>query len=344
VNFAEEVKLIQNRIINDPSNINLINDLAIALMETNQYEEALLQFENAAKIKPDIQSLHNLAYFYYSEGEPMGDGCWQIKDQEAIRLLESVIKRKPISHFPYTLLGEIYISKKNFNKAIDLLLISISIEPTLENLNNLGVCYYNKSKWSQAADYFKKAYCKRNKDDIELHPLLGYGICLAYSGQSAEAVKVANELLSQNQKIESTIDKLEDEIAFIFYLAEQFNDFITIYSKIDLNNYTVDWLPPYFYSLWKQGGLNLMEKVSEDLMLNKENEIQEALEEAEAEWEPGRRIEYINELKSGIDFIKNTVREISSGKKPNLNFEPKIETGCYLFGCQRHKNPIYTRI
>jgi tetratricopeptide (TPR) repeat protein len=74
VNFEEIVKILQKRIIKEPDNVNLINDLAIALMETNHYEEALLQFKKAAKNKPSIQSLHNLAYFYYTEGEPLEDG------------------------------------------------------------------------------------------------------------------------------------------------------------------------------------------------------------------------------------------------------------------------------
>ncbi|MDP4086238.1 MAG: hypothetical protein Q8934_16700 [Bacillota bacterium] len=132
--------------------------------------------------------------------------------------------------------------------------------------------------------------------------------------QSEEALKVANKLISQNQKIESTFDRLEDEIAYIYFLTDHFVDFVAIYSKLNLNNYSVEWLPPYFYSLYKSVGLKMMEKASENLIRHKENEMQEALEEDDAEWEPGRRLEYINEVKSDIDFIKTTVREISLGK------------------------------
>jgi tetratricopeptide (TPR) repeat protein len=261
---------------------------------------------------------------------------------EAIKILESIIQQKPTSHFPYALLGEIYTSKSNFDKAIDLLLIAISIKPTFENLNNLGVCYYSKSMWTQAAECFKKSNSKIKKEVIELHPLLGYGICLAKLGQSEEALKIANELLLQDQKNEDNIAKIEDQIAFIYYLTDHFNDFVKIYSKINLFNYAVDWLPVYFYSLWKLRGVNELEKISENLIRHKENEIEEAVKDDDAEWETGRKLEYINELKSDIDFIVNTVKGINSGKKPMLNFEPNIETGCYLFGCSRHKNPNYT--
>jgi tetratricopeptide (TPR) repeat protein len=341
VNYPDRVNVLQKRVIQEPDNVNLLNDYAMALMEDNKYEEALLQFENAVKIKPNIQSLHNLAFFYYTEGEPLGDGCWRYKEQEAITILESVVQHKPTSYIPFTLLGEIYTSKGNYDRSIDLLLISISIQPTFENLNNLGVCYYKKSMWIQAAECFKKAYSMRKKDDIVLHPLLGYGICLAKLGQREEAVKIANKLLLQNQKIESLIDKLEDQIAFIFYLTEHFNDFVNIYSTLNLFNYTADWLPPYFYSLWKLCELNKMEKVSENLIRHKENEIQEVLEEDDTDWEPGRKVEFINELKSDIDFIKTTVKKINSGIRPNLHFDPNIETRCYLFGCRRHNNPTY---
>lgn len=342
MNFDEEAKVLQERLLLEPNNGHLMNDFAIALMETNRYEEALVQFENAVRNSPTVQSLHNLAYFYYAEGKPTGDGYWEINDQEAISILEHVIQKNPRSHFPYTLLGEIYISKGHFDKAIHLLTMASSLEATLENLNNLGVCYYHKSMWSQAADYFKKADSLRNADVEDLHPLLGHGICLAKLGQNEEALKIASTLLSQDEENQDDLDRVEDQIAFIYYLTDLFNNFISIYSKLNLTNYSVEWLPPYFYSLWKLRGDKGVVEAAEHLIQHKETNIQEALDDDEAEWEPGRKLEYINELKQDVDFIRTTVKEIQTGKRPTLIFEPCIETRCYLFGCTRHKNLGFT--
>jgi hypothetical protein len=197
--------------------------------------------------------------------------------------------------------------------------------------------------WCDAAECFKEAHLRRKEDETELRPLLGYGFCLVKLGNREEAVKIANELLLQDKKIEDQTDKLEEEIALILYHTEQYNDFATIYSGLNILNYAVDYyLPPYFYSLWKVFGINKLDNVSETVIRHKENDIQEAFEDDDAEWEPGRKTEYIDELQGEIEFIRNTVKEINRGNKPKIDFVPNIVTSCYLYGCSRHDNPTYT--
>ncbi|WEG11162.1 tetratricopeptide repeat protein [Pullulanibacillus sp. KACC 23026] len=327
---------------NRPRVSDLINELAIASMESRQYEAALEQFQKAAQLKPSTQSLTNLAYFYYNEGVPTGDGAWEIKEQEAIQLLESVIQRKPRSHFPYSLLGQIYITEKQFDKATAVLLQAVSLKPIQPNLNNLGVCYYNQHRWSEAADCFKKAHLKRNRGD-SLSPLLSYGVCLAKLGFYENARDTANQLLLYNQELkDDSIENIEDEIAYIFYMLDDYKRFAEIYSKLNLNHYAVEWFPPYFYALWKSEGTRNLENVSDDLIRHKKEEFQEALQDDDDNWEPGRRLEYMDEIQQDIDFIKTHVDRIKSGVRPELDYEPPIETGCYLFGCRRHNHPTYT--
>ncbi|MFJ7684931.1 tetratricopeptide repeat protein [Peribacillus butanolivorans] len=76
--FNRLVIQLQEQVKQEPNNTYLMNDLAIALMETNNYEEAFVLFKKAADIHPNVQSLNNLAYFYYTEEEPLEKGCWRI--------------------------------------------------------------------------------------------------------------------------------------------------------------------------------------------------------------------------------------------------------------------------
>ncbi|WML49996.1 tetratricopeptide repeat protein [Neobacillus sp. PS3-34] len=335
--LADEMKI---RLKQESNNTNLINDFAIALMESRDYEGALLQFKRAVKIKPNIQSLNNLGYFYYTEGEPTDDGHWKYEEKKAIEVLERAIELKPSSYFPYNLLGEIYTSNGNYKRAIELLLMAISIQPTIENLNNLGVCYYKKSMLKEAAGSFKKAYSARRKDNLSLHPLLGYGICIAKLGGRDEALKIAKELLIENEKLEDRFDRIEDQIAFIYYLTDEFNEFVSVYSKLNLAHYQVDWLPPYLYSLSKLGEVKKIDQLLESLIQHKEQEIEETFEDDD-DWEPGRKEEYIGELRQDIDYLRSTKKEIFEGKRQVLEYEPNIEHACYLFGCRRHNHSHY---
>lgn len=336
--FNRLVSQLQEQVKQEPNNICLINDLAIALIEINNYEEAFVQFKKAADIHPNVQSLNNLAYFYYTEGEPLVEGGWRIKEKEAIELLQKVIQHNPSTYFSYNLLGEIYTENHNYEQAIEVLSKAISIQPTLENLNNLGVCYYKTSMLHQAAEYFYKSNSKRSENNFSLNPLLSYGICLAKLGEREEAIKIANQLLVLNQQLE---ENLEDQIADIYYITGDYNEFVSIYSKLNLLSYTVDWMPPYLFSLKELGLLDKIEETVEFIIKHKEKEMQETLVDDEEDWEPGRKEEYINELQMEMDFLRNLQKQIIKGKRPSFNYQPSVETGCYLFGCKRHKNPNY---
>ncbi|MFD4819655.1 tetratricopeptide repeat protein [Peribacillus butanolivorans] len=61
--------------------------------------------------------------------------------------MKKVIQYDPSSTFSYNLLGEIYTKNHDYEEAIEVLLKTISIQLTLENLNNLGVCYYKNKEY-----------------------------------------------------------------------------------------------------------------------------------------------------------------------------------------------------
>ena len=80
------------------------NQLALEAIESNDYERALLLFQQAIRESRDVQSLHNLAFFYVHEGIRNDQGCWEAAEDLAIELLKECIELQPRSYFPYHLL------------------------------------------------------------------------------------------------------------------------------------------------------------------------------------------------------------------------------------------------
>ncbi|MED3831578.1 tetratricopeptide repeat protein [Priestia megaterium] len=346
--YEEHIKIaneyadkLEKEIAKEPNNTKVRNNLAISLMEANRYQEAFLHFEEAAKRNPNVQSLFNLAYFYSTEGKPIIDKSeeeaysWEIADDEAFELLKKVVELNPQHHFPYNLMGEMYIKKEKYETAITFLKQAISYTPSLENLHNLGVCYYKKGMIGTAVDYFSKAHALRSERNLTLWPMLCYGVCLAQLGRKEEAKAIAKEMLILSEKEEQ---EFQSDIAEIYYFIDDYKEFVKEYSQLDWVFYSVEYLPPYFYSLWKLGQSGEIEKLAAKIIANKEKQIEEVLNDPE-ECDDFDKVEYEAEIREEIAFVRKTVQNVYAGIRPTVRFEPYLETSCYFYGCFRHNNP-----
>lgn len=369
IKYEEHIRLaneyadkLTKDISKEPNNAIVRNNLAITLMEANRYEEAFHHFEEAAKREPNVQSLFNLAYFYSTEGKPIiskmseneeennkeeqplkeqaKDGeeeeySWETADNEAFELLEKVIKLNPQHYFPYNLMAEMYIKKEEYDTAITFLKQAVSQTPSLENLHNLGMCYYKKGMISTAVDYFGKAHALRSERNLTLWPMLCYGVCLAQLGRKEEAKEIAKEMLILSKKEEQ---EFQSDIAEIYYFIDDYKEFLTEYSKLDWVFYSVEYLPPYFYSLRKLGQSKKIKKLANKIIANKKKQIKEVLNDPE-ECDDFDKVEYEAEMREEIAFVRKTVQDVYAGIRPTIKFEPYLETGCYFYGCFRHNNP-----
>ncbi|USL41048.1 tetratricopeptide repeat protein [Priestia megaterium] len=358
IDFEKIALQMQKQVKKDPNNVQLRNELAIVFMEINQYEDAFFQLQAAAEIKPSVQTLYNLGYFYFAEGKPIiediGSGSfeedaeeeemsytWEIADKEAFDIVEDLLKNKPRHYFPYNVMGEMYIKKEKYEEAIGILEEAITLTPSLENLNNLGLCYYKKGRLPEAAECFRKAHLLRSSNNYSLFPFLSYGICLAHLGKKSEAKEAAKELLLLSEKEE---EALEADIAEIYYILEDYEEVVKIYSKLDWEFYSEEFFPTYFYSLWKLSKTKEIEELASKTIQRKEKEMKEVIQDTDEEEE--FKVECEEVTKEDIAFIKNTVKEVYWGKAPTVKYEPTLETRCYLYGCFRHTdaNPSYFSI
>jgi tetratricopeptide (TPR) repeat protein len=359
IDFEKIALQMQEQVEKDPNNVELRNELAIVFMEINEYEEAFFQLKAAAEIKPSAQTLYNLAYFYFTEGKRILDTIsstkeiksseeeelvsytWKTADKEAFDIVEDLLKNKPGHYFPYNVMGEMYIKKEKYEEAINVLKKGSNLTPSLENLSNLGLCYYKKGMLPEAAECFHKAHPLRSCNNYSLFPLLSYGICLAQLGRGPEARAVAKELLLLSEKDE---EALEAEIAEIYYILGDYEEFVNIYSKLDWDFYSEEFLPTYFYSLWKLSKTKEIEELASKTIQRKEKEMKEVIQDPEEEED--FKEEYEEVTMEEITFIKNAVREVYEGKAPIIDYKPQVETRCYLYGCFRHtnSNPNYFSI
>jgi tetratricopeptide (TPR) repeat protein len=329
---------LQTRLKDDRENINIVNDLAIVSMEVNEYEEALKYFKHAAHINPSVQSLNNLAYFYYKEGEPVEDGGWRYREDKAIELLEKALELEPNSHFPYALLGEIYTANKDYNRAKVLLNKSISIKPTLANLNNMGVCCFYTSSLEEAFRYFNLASLKRSSVAVSPFPLISSGICVARLGRISEAINIAQELIGFCKETDLFFE--EDDVADLYYEIEDYKRVSELYEVSKLG-YSTLWIPSFLYSLERIGNSIRMNEVFGDVIRSAQKDIEDTLIDEDEDWSQTEKQEYIDGVKADISFYEKSLQNILNGQRPSLEYQPSIESTCYLFGCIRHNNPHF---
>lgn len=319
-----------------PKHHRAINLTAISWMELRRSDLALVYFKRAVRIKPSVQSLTNLAYFYLYEGKPYKENVWRWQPNEAIKLLEKAVCLKPLSHYPYSLLGEAYIIKNQNEKAVQVLRKSIDIEVAIENLNNLGVALLNTGRISEATSCFTNARNVFFSHDESFIPYVNYGMCLAKLGELKELEVVADALMDY---VDYDGFYHEMTLADFYYECGNYEKMLDIYRSTKMS-YSKDWVSQYYFALLERGDNAEARVLSERAIARTKDAIDELMENDEIP--DHERSEYINDLLMDIKEYEKSFAEIETeGHKPRPCFTPDIIKKCYLFGCFRHDNPEY---
>ncbi|MBM7702889.1 tetratricopeptide repeat protein [Metabacillus iocasae] len=335
MNIEKKVKQVEKEVIQKPRDARLRNTLALALMENNEYEKAFHQFQQAVKLERTVQSLTNLAYFIHHEGEWL-DGEWHYEEEKPILLLEEVITMNPQSHFPYSLLGEIYAHQEKYEQAKRVLEQAVNLKATFENTSNLALCCEQLGMLDEAITMYNQAGSYGSDGYPRLYSRIGYGFCLLKRGKVNETRQLANELMTINTK-ESQGD--EAQIADLYYEIGDYQSFLTIYATLDLHFYSVEHLPAYFYSLLKIGKVEEVERIAQSTITSKQNEINQTAHEKD--WTEEERQECIEEMNKDIEYVQQAVSSVKAGMRPDVTYELAVERACYLFGCNVHGHPEY---
>ncbi len=119
------------------------------------------------KAKPTIENIGSGSFEEDAEEEEMSY-TWEIADKEAFDIVEDLLKKQTKALFSYNVMGEMYIKKEKYEEAIGILEEAITLTPSLENLNNLGLCYYKKGRLPEAAECFRKAHLLRSSNNYSV--------------------------------------------------------------------------------------------------------------------------------------------------------------------------------
>lgn len=332
MHFEKLIKELESELQKDPVNDELMNKLAIAKMETRDFEGALDIWKKVVKIKPSVQTLNNLGYFYLREGEP-GEGKWFYREKKAIETLEKATKFNPKTHITYSLLGEAYLKHKQFDLAETELKKAISIKSTVANQNNLGVALFEQDKYMEASKHFRQAHLLGTGINYTYLPYLNYGVCLSMIGEFEEAEIIAKYLMNNNEVQFTGYINLID-IVKIFYFNRDYKTAVKLY-PVAFREFIM--LPEdfgmYLQSLFK---LN-MEREAENFFNKIIKDFNNKLKaHNNGKLDDNYKLELINSLKGEIQQYRTIYNKLKKGAKLHYDYHPYIEEDCYLFGCIRH--------
>ena len=299
------------------------NKQAIKLIEENQYDQAFKWFQKAVNVSRDIQSLTNLAWIYANE---------ESDDETARQLLNEAVEMNPTSHFPYSLLGEIYLRLENWETAKQNLQTAISIQPTKPTHNNLAVAHYHLAELEAASDHFLLG-----SEDSDW-AMYSHVKCLIALGKTKEAKQKLDTFSKNDEEFVGEVD-----VADLYVELDCHNEAVDWFKKgWDLYTKDPEWISRYVYSLIKLNHHIQAQEIIQESIQAQNQEIQEAYEEeCDEGWTEKKKQEYIKDLQDKKQKYEQMIQRLSTGPKPKLIFEPSILKACYLFGCTRHNHPEY---
>lgn len=301
------------------------NQKAIEMFEQNEYEEAMNFFQLAVDESRDVQSLNNLAWMYFYEEED---------DDKALELIKEAVKMNPISHFPYNILGEIYIKQEQWKEAKEALQKSISIQPSDVAHQNLAGVYYHLGELDKASEFYLRG---ASDSDISLY---NHVKCLIDLGRTTEAKE---KLDGFDEKADDFIGEIE--VADLYVELNCYHEAIKWFEKgYKTYSKTPNWIARFVYALYKTDNLTRINKVIRDAIEEKQEDIEDVKnEEVEENWTEEDKKELIEEYIEENNYYKTLKDLIASGYVPKLDFETYSTSSCYLFGCKQHNNPEYQK-
>lgn len=299
------------------------NQQAIQALEKNEYEKSKKRFLAALNEERNVQALTNMAWIYLHEEEDVDN---------ASELLKEAVAQQPQSHFPYNLLGEIYVKQEKWALALEMLNQAVHIHPTKAAYHNAAVAHYTLGNTELALSCFAKAAEKSN------FAMFSQVKCLIDLGRMEEAKEALAMISAEDEEFlgEVEVADLYIEIGCYEEANKWFRQAWENYFK------QPNWVGRYAYVLVKLGDeVGATDRINNSLQ-EKIEEINETKEEeCEENWTEDDKGLMLKTLYAEKQDYESLMGRLVNGYVPPLEFILYPESGCYLFGCTRHQHREY---
>lgn len=335
-----ELKTLLEDLEKDPSNLDLINKIAIGYYENYDQKsdkEDYDYFERAYNLKKTVKSTHNFAWFLYFEWSEI-EWRWNEDSaiEKALKIQKESIELNPKSYFPYYQYGYMLLDQKKYQEAIPFLEKVNKIKNQREITHNLGFCHFQLQDYQSAYKLFENSV---KTEDLENRSIFNLSLTSFQTDKLEQLESIAKKLFVE---IETNVYKTVSgyEIGLLFYLLKDYQLataclFMQGIDGIDL----YEW-PELSYSLYLTDKETWQNEITQSI--DKRVDWILEIERNNEDWKDyteEEKSERLIELKNEIELRKEILSRGMNEPKLNLTESLLVEyCGCLLFDCTRHGN------
>jgi tetratricopeptide (TPR) repeat protein len=216
IHWRNSVSLFEYMLPKAPNAPSLHHNLGVAYCELDRYQDAIDEYKQAVRIKPDYAEVYdNLGDVYGKLG----------RQQEAIESYKQAIRIKPNLAGTHYNLGNAYNSIGRYQDAVESYKQAIRIKPDLTQAHyNLGVAYSSLGRSQEAVESYKQAI-RIKPDYAEAHYNLGVNY------YKLERYQEAIDEYKQTIRIKPDYDKAYINLGVTYYKLGRYQDAVEAYKQ-----------------------------------------------------------------------------------------------------------------
>jgi tetratricopeptide (TPR) repeat protein len=335
-----ELKKLIRELEKEPSNLDLINSVAIGYFENSVLKtdkEDYDFFEKAYQIKKTIKSTHNFAWFLYFEWSEIE---WRrsenIAIEKALRIQKECLELSPNSFYPHYQMGYMLLDQGEFKEAIQHLEKAYSIESRRDILHNLGYCYFHIANFEKAKGFFKSS---KTELDVENKSL--YNLALSeISSLNIESAKSITDLLFQKISGDIHYSVCGYEIGVLYFILGHYEMASACIFKQGIDGVDLFGWDELSYSFYVTSKETWQKYISEGIK-ERQEWIKEIIQNHKdwADSTETEKKERLSQFELDINTRKSALK--NGVPKPRIELKNYIKlehSGCLLFDCKRHQN------